>query len=66
MKALEASVEQLTLADLLSRGPAAVTLPEVTRREVVVGMAEMIVTVALGMESVDEPRSPMGEVSRDD
>ena len=58
-------MEQLTLAEMLSSGPAAVTLPEPTRRALIAGMAEMILTVVAVRESEDGPLSPE-EVSRDD
>ena len=65
MQTPEVTVEQLTLAEMILRGPAVVTLPEPTRRALIVGMAEMILTVVVVRESEDGPVSP-GEVSRDD
>jgi hypothetical protein len=58
-------VEQLTLAEMLSSSPPAVPLPEPTRRALIAGMAEMILTVVGVRQSEDGPVSPK-EVSRDD
>lgn len=59
-------MEQLTLADVLSSGRTAPNLPEPTRRDLVVGMAEAILAVARGSHRDDGPAGPTGEASRDD